>query len=434
MSDIILKVENVSKLYRLGTLGTGTFGGDIQRFWKTKILGQEDPFLKIGQTNDRTSKEKADFVWALQDINFEVKRGEVLGIIGKNGAGKSTLLKLLSRITSPTTGSIKSAGRMASLLEVGTGFHPELTGRENIFLNGAILGMTKKEIQSKFDEIVDFSGCALYIDTPTKRYSSGMTVRLGFAVAAFLDPEILVVDEVLAVGDAEFQNKAIGKMKDVSASEGRTVLFVSHNMGSIKQLCSRAIVMMNGSVGFDGHVNEAVEFYLNNGLDIARTGIIPLEYSRNIGNGKVKFTRIELFNERGFISRDFLYTEKILIKGKFCILERFDNGYNISVIVGTTDSQKILFGELNSGENSYAPQILVNGVYEFELEADVALLPGNYSIYLAFCQKDGTTEDWLDRVYDFTIQKAAPSSIDNYRWQDSHGFVKFGVNWSIKKF
>jgi lipopolysaccharide transport system ATP-binding protein len=262
MSDVILKVENVSKLYRLGTVGTGTFGGDVQRFWKTKILGQEDPFLKVGQTNDRTSKEKAEFVWALQDINFEVKRGEVLGIIGKNGAGKSTLLKLLSRITSPTTGSIKSAGRMASLLEVGTGFHPELTGRENIFLNGAILGMTKKEIQSKFDEIVDFSGCELYIDTPTKRYSSGMTVRLGFAVAAFLDPEILVVDEVLAVGDAEFQKKAIGKMKEVSSGGGRTVLFVSHNMDSIRALCNTALVMKNGHIINSGGASEMVNEYL----------------------------------------------------------------------------------------------------------------------------------------------------------------------------
>lgn len=260
--DVILKVENVSKLYRLGTVGTGTFGGDVQRFWKTKILGQEDPFLKIGQTNDRTSKEKADFVWALQDINFEVKRGEVLGIIGKNGAGKSTLLKLLSRITSPTTGSIKSAGRMASLLEVGTGFHPELTGRENIYLNGAILGMTKKEIQSKFDEIVDFSGCELYIDTPTKRYSSGMTVRLGFAVAAFLDPEILVVDEVLAVGDAEFQKKAIGKMKEVSSGGGRTVLFVSHNMASINALCTSAIFMENGTIKQIGETGEILKRYL----------------------------------------------------------------------------------------------------------------------------------------------------------------------------
>jgi lipopolysaccharide transport system ATP-binding protein len=266
MSDVILKVENVSKLYRLGTVGTGTFGGDVQRFWKTKILGQEDPFLKIGKTNDRTSKDKAEFVWALQDINFEVKRGEVLGIIGKNGAGKSTLLKLLSRITSPTTGTIKSAGRMASLLEVGTGFHPELTGRENIFLNGAILGMTKKEIQSKFDEIVNFSGCELYIDTPTKRYSSGMTVRLGFAVAAFLDPEILVVDEVLAVGDAEFQKKAIGKMQDVSKAEGKTVLFVSHNLNSVSKLCKSGLLMDNGRIKFmSDNVDKVITEYLDNG-------------------------------------------------------------------------------------------------------------------------------------------------------------------------
>jgi lipopolysaccharide transport system ATP-binding protein len=265
MSDVILKVENVSKLYRLGTVGTGTFGGDVQRFWKTKILGQEDPFLKIGQINDRTSKEKAEFVWALKDINFEVKRGEVLGIIGKNGAGKSTLLKLLSRITSPTTGTIKSAGRMASLLEVGTGFHPELTGRENIFLNGAILGMTKKEIQNKFDEIVDFSGCELYIDTPTKRYSSGMTVRLGFAVAAFLDPEILVVDEVLAVGDAEFQKKAIGKMQDVSRGEGKTVLFVSHNLNSVSRLCNSGILMENGKINFmNSDIDKVISNYLGN--------------------------------------------------------------------------------------------------------------------------------------------------------------------------
>lgn len=262
MSDVILKVENVSKQYQLGTFGTKTLGGDVHRWWKTKVLGQEDPFLKVGETNDRTSKEKADFVWALQDINFEVKRGEVLGIIGKNGAGKSTLLKLLSRVTSPTTGSIKSAGRMASLLEVGTGFHPELTGLENIYLNGAILGMTKAEIKRKLDEIIDFSGCALYIDTPVKRYSSGMKVRLGFAVAAFLDPEILVVDEVLAVGDAEFQKKAIGKMKDVSQGEGRTVLFVSHNMASINALCTSAIFMENGTIKEMGETGSIIKRYL----------------------------------------------------------------------------------------------------------------------------------------------------------------------------
>lgn len=263
MSDIILKVENVSKQYQLGTFGTKTIGGDVHRWWTTKVLGKEDPFLKVGEVNDRTSKEKADFVWALKDINFEVKRGEVLGIIGKNGAGKSTLLKLLSRVTSPTIGTIKSAGRMASLLEVGTGFHPELTGLENIYLNGAILGMTKSEIKRKLEEIIDFSGCALYIDTPVKRYSSGMKVRLGFAVAAFLDPEILVVDEVLAVGDAEFQKRAIGKMKEVSSAEGRTILFVSHNLDAIKNLCPQAILMANGEIQSIGETSIVIDQYLD---------------------------------------------------------------------------------------------------------------------------------------------------------------------------
>ncbi|HXB12493.1 MAG TPA: ABC transporter ATP-binding protein, partial [Bacteroidia bacterium] len=222
MSDTVIKVENVGKQYRLGKVGTGTLGHDLKRWWYS-IQGKEDPFLKIGETNKRDTKGLSEYVWALKDINFEVKQGEVLGIIGKNGAGKSTLLKILSRITTPTTGEFKVKGRVASLLEVGTGFHPELTGRENIFLNGAILGMTKPEIKSKFDEIVAFSGVERYIETPVKRYSSGMYVRLAFAVAAHLEPEILIIDEVLAVGDAEFQKKCLGKMKDISG-QGRTVL------------------------------------------------------------------------------------------------------------------------------------------------------------------------------------------------------------------
>lgn len=260
----IIKVENIGKQYRLGNVGTGTLSHDINRWWQTSILGKEDPYLKIGEVNDRTQKGGSDYVWALQDINFEVKPGEILGIIGKNGAGKSTLLKLLSRVTAPTTGKITSYGRIASLLEVGTGFHPELTGEENVYLNGAILGMTKKEIASKYDEIVDFAGCAKYMDTPVKRYSSGMRVRLGFAVAAFLEPDILIVDEVLAVGDAEFQKKAIGKMQDVSKGEGRTVLFVSHNMASVKSLCTSGIVLEDGVTTFEGTATESVKYYLNN--------------------------------------------------------------------------------------------------------------------------------------------------------------------------
>ena len=261
-----IKFENISKQYRLGLVSTNTMSHDLNRWWQTSIRGKEDPYLQIGDVNDRATKGTSDYIWALKDINFEVQQGEVVGIIGKNGAGKSTLLKILSKVTAPTTGRISARGRIASLLEVGTGFHPEMTGRENIYMNGAIMGMTKAEINRKFDEIVDFSGVERYIDTPVKRYSSGMTVRLGFAIAAHLDPEILVVDEVLAVGDAEFQKKAIGKMQDVSKGEGRTVLFVSHNMTAIQALCSKTIVIQNGSTVFNGNVNEGIEFYLKSNL------------------------------------------------------------------------------------------------------------------------------------------------------------------------
>jgi len=305
MSKIILKAENISKQYRLGTVGSGTLKDDFKRNW-AKLRGKEDPFLKVGAVNDRSQKSTEDYVWALRDINFEVKQGEVLGIIGKNGAGKSTLLKLLSRVTAPTTGVIKSRGRIASLLEVGTGFHHELTGRENIYLNGAILGMTKAEINSKLDEIIDFSGCERYIDTPTKRYSSGMTVRLAFAVAAHLEPEILVVDEVLAVGDADFQKKAIGKMQDISQGEGRTVLFVSHNMASVRSLCSRGILLENGLVKMRGSIHEVVEGYLaipnsksigrqlnNRWLNITKITINNSTKSQQFYNGEILKFNIE---------------------------------------------------------------------------------------------------------------------------------------------
>ena len=257
-----IEFNKVSKLYRLGLVSSGTLSNDLKRWWQMSVLGKEDPFLKVGSVNDRSKAADSEYVWALKDIDFKVEQGDVVGIIGKNGAGKSTLLKLLSKVTGPTTGTIKAKGRIASLLEVGTGFHGELTGRENIYMNGAILGMSRQEISRKIDEIVDFSGCERYIDTPVKRYSSGMTVRLGFAVAAHLDPEILVVDEVLAVGDAEFQKKAIGKMQDVSSGGGRTVLFVSHNMASIRALCKHGVLLENGSVTMTGEVNEVVDQYL----------------------------------------------------------------------------------------------------------------------------------------------------------------------------
>lgn len=260
--SVSIKFENISKQYRLGLVSTNTISHDLNRFWKMNVLRQEDPYLKIGEVNDRAHKGTSDYVWALKDINFEVEQGDVLGIIGKNGAGKSTLLKILSKVTAPTTGSIKARGRIASLLEVGTGFHPEMTGRENIYMNGAIMGMTKAEITRKLDEIVDFSGVERYLDTPVKRYSSGMTVRLGFAIAAHLEPEILVVDEVLAVGDAEFQKKAIGKMQDVSKGEGRTVLFVSHNMAAVSSLCNKGVLLEDGMNVFKSNINLVIENYL----------------------------------------------------------------------------------------------------------------------------------------------------------------------------
>ena len=288
MSEVI-RVDNISKQYRLGQVSTGSLYHDINRFWH-KTLGKEDPYLKMGDANDRTKKAESDYVWALKDINFKVKQGEVLGIIGRNGAGKSTLLKILSRTTAPTTGSVKIKGRVASLLEVGTGFHPELSGRDNIFLNGAILGMTKSEIKRKFDEIVDFSGVERYIDTPVKRYSSGMYVRLAFAVAAHLESEILIVDEVLAVGDIEFQKKCMGKMSDISKTQGRTVLFVSHNLPAVKRLCTASIFLNNGTLQFDGSVDQAASIYFN---EIKNTSTLLSEHQQREGNGKVRLLNME---------------------------------------------------------------------------------------------------------------------------------------------
>ncbi len=263
MSRKVIEFERVGKQYVLGTFGTGTLSQDLNRWW-ARMRGKEDPYLKVGEVNDRTKKGDSRFVWALKDISFSVEQGDVVGIIGKNGAGKSTLLKILSRVTSPTVGTIRIKGRIASLLEVGTGFHPEMTGRENIYMNGSIMGMTRAEITRKLDEIVDFAGVEKYLDTPVKRYSSGMIVRLGFAIAAHLDPEILVVDEVLAVGDAEFQKKAIGKMHDVASGQGRTVLFVSHNMAAVKSLCKKGVVMKNGGIEYAGDIESSVAHYLRN--------------------------------------------------------------------------------------------------------------------------------------------------------------------------
>ena len=338
---IAIEFNNVSKLYRLGMVSSGTLSHDFDRWWRMKVKGEEDPFLKIGETNDRTTKGKSDYIWALKDIDFKVEQGDVVGIIGKNGAGKSTLLKILSKITSPTTGTIKANGRIGSLLEVGTGFHSELTGRENIYLNGAILGMTKKEIERKIDEIVDFSGCERYIDTPVKRYSSGMKMRLGFSVASQLDPEILVVDEVLAVGDYEFRKKAIEKMQELSEGEGRTVIFVSHNLSSIKQLCKTGIVLNNGMMDYFGTIEGAIDCYLASDKSNSSESKKPLDSNKN-GNGALRFKDIRFFSKNGTERNLFEVGEECVIRISFDATNRLKQSHDskISVLINDKNSKE----------------------------------------------------------------------------------------------
>lgn len=360
MSEIAIKFDNISKQYRLGSIGTGTLSHDLNRWWIMNIQGKQDPYLKIGQENDRENKSISDYVWALKDINFEVKKGEVLGIIGKNGAGKSTLLKILSRVTTPSTGRIVAQGRIASLLEVGTGFHPEMTGRENIFMNGSIMGMTKSEIKSKLEEIVDFAGVEKYLDTPVKRYSSGMTVRLGFAIAAHLEPEILVVDEVLAVGDAEFQRKAIGRMKVVSQNEGRTVLFVSHNMQAITNLCSRVVLLNKGSVAEDSNPVDVVRNYLM--FEALKEGAIYWDEKTAIGDSTIKLIAIKILDQDNNIRSHFFSKFKIRIQLDL-IINKLDKdliiGFEITNENGMaifrtyhTDNQSDNWPKLKIGYNS----------------------------------------------------------------------------------
>lgn len=376
MSNTVIEFNNVGKQYILGTIGTGTLSQDLNRWW-ANIRGKEDPYLKIGETNDRTQKGDSRFVWALRDINFKVEQGDVVGIVGKNGAGKSTLLKILSRVTSPTTGDIKIKGRIASLLEVGTGFHPEMTGRENIFMNGSIMGMTKAEIRSKFDEIVDFAGVAKYVDTPVKRYSSGMMVRLGFAIAAHLEPEILVVDEVLAVGDAEFQKKAIGKMQDVSKGEGRTVLFVSHNMAAVRSLCTRGVMLRNGMIDFIGTIPDTLDHYLKNDEGGQQELIIDnIKWKKNnltIDNIEINGTK-EAFSTitsqqkfldvhiEGHTTEDMTYDVMLIFRNKDGMpFASFANGHYYG------DIQHMKKGEFIIDRHIQLPKILNKGVLKVDL-------------------------------------------------------------------
>ena len=413
MSKIILKIENLSKQYRLGVIGTGTISHDLNRWWY-KIRGKDDPFLKIGEVNNRSVKGSSDYVWALKDINFEVKKGEVLGIIGKNGAGKSTLLKILSKVTGPTTGSIKSKGRIASLLEVGTGFHPEMTGRENIFLNGAILGMTKKEIADKLDEIIEFSGCERYIDTPVKRYSSGMTVRLAFSVAAHLEPDILVIDEVLAVGDAEFQKKAIGKMQDISKGEGRTVLFVSHNMGTVLQLCTRGILLEKGKVKFQGNAEYVVNKYLKNNQKLG--GVFKIKHPEC--NKPMFIKSVLLENIKGENISSFKYSENILVKINIGI-NSFIYKTSIYLTVLDSHSNKIFSAEKD---------IKYNTSHEYILKiADKFLVAGNYQLNLFIHTPAVQRYDQINEVCQFEVIDDASEFIKYGKL--NHGFVFGNYEW-----
>jgi lipopolysaccharide transport system ATP-binding protein len=330
--SLVIKIEKLSKAYQLGEIGTGTLSRDLERWW-ARVRGKEDPFIRIGEVNDRTAKATGDVVWSLRDINLEIEEGVALGIIGRNGAGKSTLLKILSRVTAPTIGNVKARGRIASLLEVGTGFHPELTGRENVFLNGAILGMKKMEIKRKFDDIVEFAGVERYIDTPVKRYSSGMHVRLAFAVAAYLESEILIVDEVLAVGDAEFQKRCLGKMKDVSKGEGRTVLFVSHNMTAIKSLCPRGVLLNEGGIVSEGEIDQVVHDYMTS-ASIAQQSFVALD--KEAGGIIVRSFKI---SDNG-IGGTFNIDEPLTIEVMISTLQAHD-AINVNLFFKNTDNEVI---------------------------------------------------------------------------------------------
>lgn len=400
----VIQVEKLSKLYRLGEVGTGTISHDLNRWWH-RVRGKEDPYLKIGQPNDRTRKGDSDYAWALQDVSFDVKQGEVLGIIGRNGAGKSTLLKILSRVTTPTSGEIKIRGRIASLLEVGTGFHPELTGRDNIYLNGAILGMRKREIDRKFDEIVAFAEVERYIDTPVKRYSSGMYVRLAFAVAAHLEPEILIVDEVLAVGDIEFQKKCLGKMEDVSKG-GRTVLFVSHNMDAVLRLCNRSVLLKDGMIHQTGETRQVVSAYMAHRTK--QNAIIDLSQMKRDLHPRLKarYTEVKMVSPAGLREWQIPYGEHLSFEIALetgCVLSGLELGISIYTAAGAEITS-------NLSSHSLALKETPAGRHVFKATfPGLRLLPGNYYVQLGLRSETGF-EDFIPRACEFDVLTSELSS------------------------
>ncbi|WP_316851320.1 ABC transporter ATP-binding protein [Pedobacter agri] len=390
MSNVAIKVENLSKAYQLGQIGTGTISRDLER-WYARMRDKEDPFLRIGESNDQYTKGESDVVWSLKDINFEINQGDAVGIIGRNGAGKSTLLKILSKVTAPTTGKICGQGRIASLLEVGTGFHPELSGRENIFLNGAILGMRKKEIQRKLEEIVDFAGIERYLDTPVKRYSSGMYVRLAFAVAAHLESEILIVDEVLAVGDAEFQKKCLGKMSDVSKGEGRTVLFVSHNMNSIKQLCQKGILLDNGKIKNNGSTKEAIKAYVDTWTEQEQTLLLEkVHFDKN-------YINLTNFVINGSLSTVFILNKDVInikIAGKLYHPIRA----NLEVKIFTSENELICFYSPGHFDNDLILLDAGNFKLEESIQFPKEIFNGRFIVSISLSQPNVETYLHIENI------------------------------------
>jgi lipopolysaccharide transport system ATP-binding protein len=384
----VIKVENLSKQYRLGVINSSSFIGDMG------ALFQRVGLRKVAPRKDET-------FWALKEINFEVQQGDVLGIIGKNGAGKSTLLKILSKVTSPSSGSIKVKGRIASLLEVGTGFHPDLTGRENIFMNGAILGMTKKEIRSKFDEIVDFAGIELFIDTPVKRYSSGMYVRLAFAVAAHLEPEILIIDEVLAVGDAEFQKKCLGKMKDI-AGHGRTVLFVSHNMAAVSNLCNNVIYLNNGAIQNSGPTDQIIYNYLNSSENSNNSNNLNTLKDRE-GNGKVLFENIFIIDEKGNRLTNVHSGQNIFIELHFSSNSYIDRLYFSIDIKNSEDLSLLHFDNIVTDRIEYKIKRTVEKGVVRCFVPKLPLPAGSYKLDL-FCSDTQDVFDSIKNAFTLTVE------------------------------
>jgi lipopolysaccharide transport system ATP-binding protein len=424
MSNTVIKVENLGKQYRLGEVGTGTLSHDLNRWW-SRVRGKEDPFAKIGEVNDRTLKSESEYVWALKDINFDVKAGDVLGIIGRNGAGKSTLLKILAKVTKPTKGRILTRGRIASLLEVGTGFHPEMTGRENVYLNGAIMGMTRADIRQKFDEIVDFAGVERYIDTPVKRYSSGMYVRLAFAVAAHLEPEILVVDEVLAVGDADFQKKAIGKMQNVSTDLGRTVLFVSHNMAAVKALCNVGTVLHNGGISYYGQdIDSVVDSYLASTSIGEERVDINLRKDRK-GNGIIKVTELRLLNTTsgGALELGKPICIQIILSPKIKNVQS-----TLLVSINNMDEQCILFLDSRT-QQKYQSVINDDIMITITLPGDFALPLGKYYINVAVLANNDMS-DHVQRALVFNIIEG--KLFDNGKLPSGKSICYIKEEWEVK--